>query len=154
MVTIFDFNAEVGFRCPKCLNKNENTLSYVEADSSRDGDPKIEHLSATCNRCGGEWISKCADIDIEQEWEDLDLFTSICPKCTDVQVEMKLCVNGQLSGIGRRICDLGEEIDKEEHLHCKCEVCDFKWNSEVADKVKDSKQEEPKQEEEPRLTAS
>lgn len=133
-MVILDFSPDV-FVCPKCTNGAENQVHHYDADKDREDSPKMEHLEMECHRCGYKWISKCAEVDIEQEWSDLDLFTKACPKCRDGQLEMKYCGGYDESEKPSRRCDLDpESLKGEEHLHCKCQVCSFEWNSVVADK--------------------
>ena len=135
---IIPFSKEY-FKCPKCLNDHENSVSYVEAGGGDADSPKIEHLSVTCERCGFCWISETANVDIEQEWDDRDKFSTTCPKCTDDSLKMKYCHKGDRF----RRC---QEEHTLEHLHCECEVCEFKWISIPADGVPiddPSKKKEP-----------
>lgn len=139
------------FKCPKCHNRKENSVGYVEPSSGSDDSPKVEHLSIDCNRCKFSWKSETMGIDIEQEWDDRDSFTDRCPKCNDEQVDMTFCDPASGSRASRK-CSVSYDV---EHLHCSCEVCSFEWISMPADgkpmekevpkeppMVKDAKKEE------------
>lgn len=131
MAIIMDFGP---FSCPKCTNSSENSVTYYEADKDREDEPRIEHLTCECSRCKYEWNMRCSDLDIEQDFGDLDLFTNKCPKCGDHQLKMELCTDGS-RGVGRRhhSCELEGQDSEKEHLHNECEVCQYKWYSVTAD---------------------
>ena len=135
MPVILDFGT---FSCPKCTNVEKNNVTYQEADEARDDCPRIEHLNCSCERCKYTWFMKCSDLDIEQDFGDLDLFTNVCPKCADPQVDMTFCIEGS-NAPRRRMsrhsgCPIEEGEDAgKEHLHCSCEVCGYEWSSVTSD---------------------
>jgi len=141
-------------KCIKCGQADKFECTFCEVIHA--GGPSTPHHHLTCDKCKCFWFMESAEVDIERQFDDLDNFTDICPKCRNAEVELKY-IEDETDRRCKNSSNGHTELDIEgEHLHGRCEFCSFKWFSVTADftEEKPAVQEEPKPAPEAKVTES
>lgn len=132
---ILEFTDDI--RCPKCghgeNDGDEFRPAFCTNSKGKCSGPTVPHIHLDCVRCEySEWIMLAANDDIENEFDDLDKFSAVCPMCHISKPDAKYC-----SGDTRheRSCKVSElKLDATaEHLSNECKFCGFEWVSHVKD---------------------